>query len=116
MTRAAPARLLGLADRGQLGIGAAADIAVYTEDADKTAMFAAADYVFKDGELIVEHGRAKPYRWGRTHHLRPGHDAQIQSWLQQYYDSEFGLAADSFAVPDRLGAETSLFQEVECRT
>ena len=31
MTRAAPARLLGLHDRGHLGVGAAADIAVYRE-------------------------------------------------------------------------------------
>lgn len=116
MTRAAPARLLGLADRGQLGVGAAADIAVYTPSADKTAMFGKADYVFKDGTLIVERGKAKPYRWGRTHHLRPGHDSQIESWLQRYYQGEFGLAADSFAVPDRLGAAASHFQEVRCRT
>ena len=117
MTRAAPARLLGLADRGQLGVGAAADIAVYTEETDKTAMFSAADYVFKDGELIVEHGKAKPYRWGRTHHLRPQHDAQIQTWLHRHYDSEFGTSADTFAVPERLGAaESSQFQEQPCRT
>ena len=31
LTRAAPARLLGLPDRGHLGVGAAADIAVYRE-------------------------------------------------------------------------------------
>jgi formylmethanofuran dehydrogenase subunit A len=116
MTRAAPARLLGLSDRGQLGIGAAADIAVYTEETDKAAMFAAADYVFKDGALIVEHGRAKPYRWGRTHHLRPPHDGQIKKWLQRNYDSKYGLPAGSFAVPDRLGAEAPHFQEEKCRT
>ena len=116
MTRAAPARLLGLTDRGQLGIGAAADIAVYTEEKDKAAMFVAADYVFKDGELIVEHGKAKPYRWGRTHHLRPPHDTQIETWLRRYYDSEYGIPADSFAVPDRIGSDNSVFQEQSCRT
>ena len=31
MTRAAPARLLGLRDRGHLGAGAVADVAVYAE-------------------------------------------------------------------------------------
>ena len=60
ITRAAPARSLGLADRGHLGVGAAADIAVYTEQADKAAMFAEADYVFKDGEPIIEAGVGKP--------------------------------------------------------
>jgi formylmethanofuran dehydrogenase subunit A len=116
MTRAAPARLLGLPDRGQLGIGAAADIAVYTEEQNKAAMFASADYVFKDGALIVEHGRAKPYRWGRTHHLRPAHDGQIETWLARHYQTEPGVPADLFTVPDRLGAEGALFQEQPCRT
>jgi formylmethanofuran dehydrogenase subunit A len=116
MTRAAPARLLGLPDRGQLGIGAVADIAVYTDKADKTAMFEAADYVFKDGELIVEHGKAKPYRFGRTHYLRPAYDAQIETWLGKYYQSEYGIAADAFAVPDRLSGDAGQFEENSCRT
>ena len=35
MTRAAPARLLGLKDRGHLGPGAIADIAVYAPNRDQ---------------------------------------------------------------------------------
>ena len=69
MTRAAPARLLGLADRGHLGAGAAADIAVYREQADREAMFATPRYVFKDGAA----GRARRRdrrRAGRRHALR----------------------------------------------
>ena len=34
MTRAAPARLLGLRDRGHLGVGARADVAIYRPSAD----------------------------------------------------------------------------------
>src|SRR5262249_34218231 len=52
MTRAAPARLFGLADRGHLGIGALADIAVYAPDRDVARMFRAAALVFKHGELV----------------------------------------------------------------
>jgi formylmethanofuran dehydrogenase subunit A len=48
MTRAAPARLLGLRDRGHLGVGAVADIAVYASEADRAKMFRAAALVFKD--------------------------------------------------------------------
>lgn len=116
MTRAAPARLLGLADRGQLGIGAAADIAVYTEQADKAAMFAAADYVFKDGELIVEHGRTKPHRFGRAPHLSPSYDRQIEGWLTRHRDSGRGLPPTAFTVPDRLSGLPARFEEVKCRT
>ncbi len=116
MTRAAPARLLGLPDRGHLGVGAAADIAVYTEQADKAAMFAAADYVFKDGALIVEHGQAKPYSWGRTHCVRPSYDAQVEAWLGRYSETQLGIPARSFAMPDRLSAEGAGFEEQRCRT
>ena len=117
MTRAAPARLLGLKDRGQLGIGAAADISVYTERADKTAMFSAADYVFKDGDLIVEDGEVKAYRWGRTHYIKPPRgSSQIEAWLGRYYAEHYGLPADAFAVPDAFSGKASHFEEQPCRT
>jgi formylmethanofuran dehydrogenase subunit A len=77
MTRAAPARLLGLKDRGQLGAGRAADIAVYREDADREAMFTTPAYVFKDGALVARAGRITASPVGGTHfrraRLRPRH-------------------------------------------
>src|SRR5271169_6636795 len=38
MTRAAPAKLLGLPDRGHLGVGARADVALYRPDKDVAEM------------------------------------------------------------------------------
>lgn len=118
MTRAAPARLLGLKDRGHLGVGAAADISVYTDRPDKTAMFSNADYVFKDGDLIVEDGEIKPYRFGRTHFIRPPQgSAQIDAWLKRYYDNYYGgLSHNVFAVPDAFSGGASHFEEQPCRT
>lgn len=118
MTRAAPARLLGLKDRGHLGVGAAADISVYTDRPDKTAMFSAADYVFKDGDLIVEDGEVKPYRWGRTHYISPPTGSgQIETVLKRYYDERYGgLAHDAFAVPDTFSGGRGQFEEHTCRT
>jgi formylmethanofuran dehydrogenase subunit A len=84
MTRAAPARLLGLADRGQLGEGAAADIAVYREDADREAMFTTPEYVFKDGELVASRGRIVATPVGGTHFLEPDFDPAIERMLAQY--------------------------------
>ena len=74
MTRAAPAKLLGLADRGHLGPGAVADIAVYAEDPDRAKMFRSAALVFKDGDLVVRDGQVTHYRWGRALTVEPGHD------------------------------------------
>ena len=64
MTRAAPARLLGLTDRGHLGAGAIADIAVCRRDND-IAMFSArrarcsrtAIWWCEDGESATAGGR-----------------------------------------------------------
>ena len=66
MTRAAPAKLLGLKDRGHLGSGALADVAVYKTDTDKARMFREAALVFKAGQLIVRDGALLHNPYGRT--------------------------------------------------
>jgi formylmethanofuran dehydrogenase subunit A len=84
VTRAAPARLLGLRDRGHLGVGAAADIAVYREDADAQAMFERPEYVLKDGALVARAGRIVATPVGGTHFVEPVYDRGIESRLQRY--------------------------------
>jgi formylmethanofuran dehydrogenase subunit A len=71
MTRAAPAKLFGLTDRGHLNPGAVADIAVYEDDNDRAKMFRAAAFVFKDGELVVRDGSVTSCRWGRALTVQP---------------------------------------------
>jgi formylmethanofuran dehydrogenase subunit A len=75
LTRAGPAKLLGLQDRGQLGVGAAADITVYREQADAEAMFTRPSWVFKDGVAVVRDGRVIATPVGGTHFALPGFDA-----------------------------------------
>jgi len=91
MTRAAPARLLGLLDRGHLGIGAAADIAVYREDADREYMFTKPEYVFKDGALVARQGRIVATPTGGTHFVEPGFDAAIEPRIARYAERNFAL-------------------------
>lgn len=110
MTRAAPARLLGLKNRGHLGPGALADISVYTEKADKAAMFAAADYVFKNGGMIVKDGRVRPQRFGRTLHVTPGFDAAIEKRVAAHFDATHDLPANAFAVPEHIMGREALFE------
>lgn len=103
MTRAAPARLLGLADRGHLSPGAVADIAIYREQEDKAAMFSRAEQVFKDGRLVVEGGRTIRHHQGRIHAVVPEFDRQIEKPLRDYFDRHHLMAFDNFAVmPDRM--------------
>jgi len=75
MTRAAPAKLLGLTDRGHLGLGAAADIAVYRDDAtDRERMFTTPEWVFKDGRVVARAGRITATPVGGTHFVTPRFD------------------------------------------
>ncbi|MFZ5790398.1 MAG: formylmethanofuran dehydrogenase subunit A [Pseudomonadota bacterium] len=100
LTRAGPARILGLADRGHLAPGAAADIAVYTEQADRQAMFERPDYVFKDGRLVVQGGRIVEVVEGATHVARPQFDSGIELSLRRHFERYSTLRLDSLKVAD----------------
>jgi formylmethanofuran dehydrogenase subunit A len=98
MTRAGPARSLGLADRGHLGIGAAADITVYRDDPDREKMFRAPEYVFKDGELVARDGRIVKVVRGATHVVRPGFDRGIEQRLRDYFERYHTMRFDNFPI------------------
>jgi formylmethanofuran dehydrogenase subunit A len=115
MTRAAPAKLLGLGDRGHLAPGAIADVAVYSDDADRAAMFRAAALVFKDGDLVVREGKVTRHRWGRALTVVPGHDRAIERRMQDYYSERYGLPADLLVgVPTGAIGRPDPFEQVPC--
>jgi formylmethanofuran dehydrogenase subunit A len=114
MTRAAPAKLLGLKDRGHLGEGGLADVAVYSPGADLAKMFRFAHLVFKDGDLVVRDGRVTHYRWGKALKVNPGYDKAIERRLADYYDRHFGNSRDLFAVKEHLLPHAEPFREVAC--
>ena len=100
MTRAGPARSLGLKDRGHLGIGAAGDITVYKDDPNREAMFARPAMVFKDGELIVRDGKVVKVVQGATHVARPEYDKGIEKPLEDYFDRFHTVRMENFKVAD----------------
>jgi formylmethanofuran dehydrogenase subunit A len=100
MTRAGAAKLVGLADRGHLGVGAAADITVYTDDADREKMFSKPDYVFKDGTMIVKNGELINVTWGTTHVVKPEYDASIETSLKEYFDRFHTQKMGNFKISD----------------
>lgn len=105
MTRSAPAKLIGLHDRGHLGVGAAADITVYTDQADKEAMFAKPDLVFKDGELVVKEGKVVKVVWGATHTAKPAFDLGVEKDIKQYFDRYHTMQMHNFKISDDQIAE-----------
>jgi len=115
LTRAAPARLLGTKDRGHLGAGAVADVAIYREKTDKAEMFRAATWVLKDGTPIVRDGEPLAARYGRTLQINPDYDAGITRHVHQAYEKRWGVPPDTFTVPETLLREASPFEVVPCR-
>jgi formylmethanofuran dehydrogenase subunit A len=116
MTRAAPAKLLGLSDRGHLGEGAIADVAIYDDIFDRSAMFSAARLVFKDGHAIVKDGKALKRCFGRTLAVAPDYDPQIDKRVAAHFEYAFGVPANAFAVPEMLSGRGNLFADVPCRS
>ena len=114
MTRAAPAKLLGLADRGHLGAGAVADVAVYEDDADRAKMFRSAALVFKDGELVVRDGGIANPRWGRTLTVRPERDRAIDRRMRAYYEDRYALSDEFLKVPEHALGRPEPFAVVPC--
>lgn len=100
ITRAAPARSLGLSDRGHLGTGAVADVAVYRDRADREAMFARPEYVYKDGHLMVRNGRIVSASRGATHVVRPDFDPGIERTLREHYARFHTVRLDNTVVRD----------------
>ena len=115
LTRSGPAKLLGLADRGHLREGARADVAVYRDDPDRTAMFSRARLVLKGGETIVEDGEVVAWTHGRTLELDVEADAAIVRRSERYLQDRFGAGLDTFAVPDAAFPEAGAFEDVACR-
>ncbi|HVX61106.1 MAG TPA: formylmethanofuran dehydrogenase subunit A [Pirellulales bacterium] len=93
ITRAAPARILGLKHKGHLGPGADADVTIYTPDDNKETMFELPRFVIKAGEVIVEQGEIREPTFGKTLHVAPDYDAGIEpdiaEWFEKYYSVRF---------------------------
>ncbi len=101
ITRAGPARLLGLSNKGHLGIGADADITIYDEMEDKEAMFNAARYVVKSGELFINnHEFCSDYE-GRIFHVAPQFDSTIEEKVRPFFEDYYTIQFDNYAVDDR---------------
>ncbi len=100
MTRAGASKLIGMNDRGHLGVGANADITVYTDQENREAMFAKPDYVFKNGELVVKDGAVVKVVWGATHTAKPAFDIGVEKELKEYFDRYQTIGLDNFKISD----------------
>jgi len=103
VTRAGPARLLGLARKGHLGPGADADVTIYSRDADLAKMFATPRYVLKQGTLIVEEGQLRRAPRGRRLRVAPGYDQAVLPDLRRHFEAFSSVSFANYPVQDLPG-------------
>ena len=108
VTRAGPARLLGLRDKGHLGVGADADVTVYSRDPDIATMFSTPRYVVKAGRVVVEEGYLRRAPAGRRLRLAPGFDDAVLRDLRKHFEAYSTVSFDNYPVRDLPGEPMAL--------
>jgi formylmethanofuran dehydrogenase subunit A len=98
ITRAAPARILGLKNKGHLGAGADADISIYVKDEDREKMFSSPRYVIKEGEILIEDGHFRRETYGKTLFVSPDYDPAVEKDIRAYFEKYYTMEFENYPV------------------
>lgn len=101
ITRAGPARILGLKNKGHLGVGADADITIYTPHENPETMFSLPRMVIKAGRVIVEQGEIREPVDGKTIHVAAEYDRGVERDIQNWFESCYSIQWANYSVEDR---------------
>jgi formylmethanofuran dehydrogenase subunit A len=128
MTRASPAKLLGLQEtKGHLGIGADADVAIYdinpfTTDPSKDytkiiTAFRRAWITIKDGEIVVNKGEVINPISGATYYVDPAIpedlDRELYKVLSEKVKQYYSVTMDTFIIDEK---ELLKYKRVETKS
>jgi formylmethanofuran dehydrogenase subunit A len=103
VTRAGPARLLGLKQKGHLGAGADGDVTIYSRDPDIAKMFSTPRYVVKGGTVVVEEGQLRRAPSGGRLRVAPEYDAAVLPDLRRHFSAYSTVSFDNYPVRDLPG-------------
>ena len=96
---AGPARALGLKQKGNLGIGADADIVIYNQDdQDIQRMFGHPRYVIKGGEVVIEEGEIRETPDGREFIIQPKYESDTEAFLQPLFEDLYTMQFENYPV------------------
>jgi len=121
-TRAGQAKALGLKNKGHLGAGADADIAIYDLNPEKTdptkhpatikRAFKNSAYTIKDGQIVVKNGEVTKSVRGTTYWLNvkaPPCLLEVEPELRRIFEDYYTIKYENYVVPDRhLAASSSI--------
>jgi len=100
ITRGGPARILGLRNKGHLGVGGDADITVYTPDENYETMFAVPRFVIKGGDLVVEDHELRQVVSGKTLTATAKQDIDRVPMIEQWISDHYSLNANHYGISD----------------
>jgi len=101
ITRAGPAKCLGLKDKGHLGVGADADITIYDMLDDKEEMFNAPRYVMKAGQLLIaNHEFISDYTDKKVLRVAPEYDRDIEKVIKPFFDDFYSVQFANYPIDD----------------
>jgi len=95
---AGPARALGLTQKGNLGIGADADLVIYDEDTDVARMFGHPRYVIKGGEIVIEDGDIRETPQGREFLVKPACDPDTDAFIRPLFEDCYTMSFENYPV------------------
>jgi formylmethanofuran dehydrogenase subunit A len=98
ITSAGPARALGLSQKGHLGVGADADVAIFNEESDRGRMFAYPRYVLKRGEVVIEEGEIRQSVAGKGLLVQPSFDEKIEGFIRPLFEQYYTMSFDNYPV------------------
>jgi formylmethanofuran dehydrogenase subunit A len=99
ITRSGPARILGLKNKGHLGVGADADITIYTPNENAELMFELPRVVIKDGRILCEQGEIREPVIGRMLHVSPDYDREIETDIAEWFERYYSIRFRNYSIP-----------------
>ncbi|MCA8998310.1 MAG: formylmethanofuran dehydrogenase subunit A, partial [Planctomycetaceae bacterium] len=112
ITRAAPARMLGLKQKGHLGPGADGDVTIYQPQDDVQKMFELPRYVVRRGEVVVDDGELRSNSEGCTFHVAPDFDQDALPDIQQWFEDNYTIRFRNYPVDTSFLHEN---QQIPCQ-
>jgi formylmethanofuran dehydrogenase subunit A len=113
VTRAGQAKALGLKDKGHLGVGADADVAIYNVNPEKIDIatkykttrraFGKAAYTIKDGKVVVKDGEIVQHVDGKTMWLdvQTAEAVKIDEEIKRKFKEYWTVEYENYPVFDR---------------
>ena len=111
ITRAAPAKILGLKEKGHLGVGADGDVAIYDprnyghrgcicnfRECRRALDFPA--WVIKGGDVVVKDGTLLKEFPGQVYRVVPDFDSSIEEKIREDFEKYYTLSFENYPVQE----------------